>query len=122
MPGTSAWQQLKGPSRLTRIVACNSASGYCHSGAVGPATPALFTRMSTRPNAASGRACKRDVAIPERDPGTGGNEALRDRAADALGAAGDDGDAVCEVDLVGHFILHVTYTPRAYTKRRRPRP
>ena len=54
------------------------------------------------------RARKRDVAIPERHLRAGSDEALRDRAADALGAAGHDGYAVSEIDLIGHRIFCMT--------------
>ena len=51
--GTTAWQQLNGPSKFTRMVFWSSASGYSHNFAVGPAMPALLTRISMRPNSFS---------------------------------------------------------------------
>ena len=43
------------------------------------------------------------VAVPDRDRGAGIQQPLDDRPADALRAAGDDGAAPAEIDLVGHF-------------------
>ena len=83
--------------------------------------PALLTRMSMRPSAfergvarlgdrgrvgdvagdgrdllaqrLGGLLRQRDVVVPDRDLGAGFQEALGDRLAEALRAAGDDGDA-----------------------------
>src|SRR5262249_16819807 len=53
IPGTSAREQRKGPSRLTRITLRHSSTSVSHVLALAPAMPALLTRMSTRPNALS---------------------------------------------------------------------
>ena len=47
---------------------------------------------------------QRLVAIPDRDRRAGVEKPLDDRAADALRAAGDDGVAAGEIDLVGHVV------------------
>ena len=43
---------------------------------------------------------ERLVVIPDRDLGAGGDEALGDRAPKTLRAAGDDGAAAVQIDLV----------------------
>ena len=48
---------------------------------------------------------KRQVMIPDRDLGAGGDEALGDGAAKTLRAAGDDGAAAVEIDLVHGVIF-----------------
>ena len=51
---------------------------------------------------------ERLVVIPDRDLGAGGDEALGDRAAETLRAAGDDGAAAVQIDLVHGEILLVS--------------
>ena len=97
-----------------------------------PAMPALFTRMSMRPNAftVSSRArstsltsvtshgnrddlaaiaqlsavfsAKRLVAVPDRDAAPESRNRSAIALADPLRAAGDDREAAGEVDFVGH--------------------
>src|SRR5579871_1423714 len=51
--GTSALQQMKGPSRLMRITLRHSSRSVSHTVLLTPAMPALLTRMSILPNAFS---------------------------------------------------------------------
>src|SRR5579871_3678314 len=51
--GTSALQQMKGPSRLMRITLRHSSRSVSHTVLLMPAMPALLTRMSILPNAFS---------------------------------------------------------------------
>ena len=109
---------MKGPSRLTRITLRHSSTSVSQVLALAPAMPALLTRMSMRPSAlgvasralatAAGSATSQaiastfspsalavfcasaDVLVPDRDPGARFEEALGDRLAEALRAAGDD--------------------------------
>jgi hypothetical protein len=46
-----------------------------------------------------------DVEVPDRDLGAGCDEALRSCAADALRTPGNDGDAVLEIDGIGHGLV-----------------
>src|SRR5882724_11414064 len=64
---------------------------------------------------------ERLVMIPDRDPGTGGDEALGDGAPKTLGAAGDDGTAAVQIDLVhGEGPLSLSLVIPGCAARRRP--
>ena len=74
--------------------------------AAGSATSqAIATTLS--PSAFAVFSASADVAIPDRDLRAGCHEALGDGLAEALRAAGDDGDAAFQIDLV----CHVSHPP-----------
>src|ERR1700731_447779 len=53
---------------------------------------------------------QRQIMIPDRDPGAGTDKALVDRAPKALRAAGDDGAAAVQIDLV-----HGSFPTRSFS-------
>src|SRR5262245_11473929 len=62
MCGTTARQQLNVPLRLTSSTSSQASGGYSQVRTLGPAIPALLTRMSTRSNAASVASRARSTA------------------------------------------------------------
>ncbi len=58
---------------------------------------------------------KRQIMIPDRDLGAGGDEALGDGAAKPLRAAGDDGAAAVQIDLVHVVFLLSSVQPPSMT-------
>src|SRR5262249_1560810 len=91
--------------RLQRIVA-----GLLDGGAVGHVDLKCGHRVA---DGLRGLVGKRLVVIPDRDFGAGSHKTLGDGLANTLGAAGDDGGASVEIDLVH------TRSPLAKLFRRR---
>src|SRR5436309_2910063 len=62
-----------------------------------------------------GRRCLRKlaIAVPDRDGGPGVQQALRNRASDSLGTAGDSREFSREIDLVGQECLPVFESRKA---------
>src|SRR6185312_7253140 len=110
--GRTALVRRIAAKRLSAKLSCHASSGIVDDPSRNArAPPALFTRMSRPPSAAS--ACVAMVSTPslvvtspDTNVGPGIEKALRDSRADAARASGDQGTAAAEffreIGFVGH--------------------